>query len=310
MVNKNLTRIEGGRTIANLNTDSNLVCYTIDHHCDSGKHTLSGPIVDRLHEFEKLGYEPEELKSLIERYHAYKLMAHSTFGKCAFNYRATDNLSLKELSNLDIPSLYPKIMMAIESPSKMGALIGEIARKAFDDGLNAYRYIHEDIKSARVIFENTHDAPKISLVETNKSLPKIKNVIFNNPATIVFWSDGDKTVVKAQNGEPYDPEKGLAMAISKKALGNDRRYYDEFQKHLGRGQKHSTPEQFNSEVCHIQKLEDLMTVEEDNKVNRELAAYALDHLSKAVNDPKATKANLTCAMEEAIKCVNAILENY
>ena len=28
----------------------------------------------------------------------------------------------------------------------------------------------------------------------------IKNVIFNDPATIVFWSDGSKTVVKVQDG--------------------------------------------------------------------------------------------------------------
>ena len=59
----------------------------------------------------------------------------------------------------------------------------------------------------------------------------IKNVIFNNPATIVFWSDGTKTVVKAE-GEPFDPEKGLAMAIAKKSLGNKGNYYDEFKKWL------------------------------------------------------------------------------
>ena len=61
---------------------------------------------------------------------------------------------------------------------------------------------------------------------------KIKRVIFNNPATIVFWADGDKTVVKCQNNEPYDPEKGLAMAISKKALGNGNKWYNEFKKQL------------------------------------------------------------------------------
>lgn len=32
----------------------------------------------------------------------------------------------------------------------------------------------------------------------------IKRVIFNAPATIVFWIDGSKTVAKAQNGEPFD----------------------------------------------------------------------------------------------------------
>lgn len=61
--------------------------------------------------------------------------------------------------------------------------------------------------------------------------PSIKNVIFNDPATIVFWDDGTKTVVKAEN-EPFDPEKGLAMAIAKKSLGNKGDYYNEFKKWL------------------------------------------------------------------------------
>ena len=66
------------------------------------------------------------------------------------------------------------------------------------------------------------------IVNNNRS---IKNVIFNDPATIVFWSDGTKTVVKAEN-ESFDPEKGLAMAIAKKALGNKGNYYNEFKKWL------------------------------------------------------------------------------
>ena len=61
--------------------------------------------------------------------------------------------------------------------------------------------------------------------------PSITNVIFNDPATIVFWDDGTKTVVKAEN-EPFDPEKGLAMAIAKKSLGNQSNYYNEFKKWL------------------------------------------------------------------------------
>lgn len=43
----------------------------------------------------------------------------------------------------------------------------------------------------------------------------IKRVIFNPPATIVFWTDGTKTVVKAHD-EPFDQEKGIAMALVKK----------------------------------------------------------------------------------------------
>lgn len=63
-------------------------------------------------------------------------------------------------------------------------------------------------------------------------LPEIKDVIFNEPATIIIWKDGTKTVVKCQEGECYDPEKGMAMAISKKALGNKGNYCEVFKKWL------------------------------------------------------------------------------
>lgn len=43
----------------------------------------------------------------------------------------------------------------------------------------------------------------------------IKQVIFNGPATIVYWKDGCKTVVKCQEGAVNDPEKGLAMAVAR-----------------------------------------------------------------------------------------------
>lgn len=60
------------------------------------------------------------------------------------------------------------------------------------------------------------------------TIPQIKDVIFNDPATIVFWEDGTKTVVKVMEGDEFDPYTGLAQAISKKALGND--YRKEFKK--------------------------------------------------------------------------------
>ena len=63
-------------------------------------------------------------------------------------------------------------------------------------------------------------------------IPEIKNVIFNNPATIVFWEDGTKTVVKCQDGDEFDPEKGLAMAIVKKAYGNKGSYCNKMKKWL------------------------------------------------------------------------------
>ncbi len=46
-------------------------------------------------------------------------------------------------------------------------------------------------------------------------------VIYNDPATIIIWKDGSKTVVKCMEGDEYDPEKGFAMAYLKKVLGKD-----------------------------------------------------------------------------------------
>lgn len=65
---------------------------------------------------------------------------------------------------------------------------------------------------------------------TYDRFPTINNVIFNDPATIVFWSDNTKTVVKTQDGEEFDPEKGLAMAITKKYFGNKGSYYNNIKK--------------------------------------------------------------------------------
>lgn len=61
------------------------------------------------------------------------------------------------------------------------------------------------------------------------STAAIKDVIFAPPATIVYWSDGSKTVVKCSEKDVFDPEKGLAMAIAKRCGGNKGSYYKEIQ---------------------------------------------------------------------------------
>lgn len=51
-------------------------------------------------------------------------------------------------------------------------------------------------------------------------VPEIRKVIYNPPATIIFWEDETKTVVKCCETDIYDPEKGFAMAVIKKLCGN------------------------------------------------------------------------------------------
>ena len=63
--------------------------------------------------------------------------------------------------------------------------------------------------------------------------PLIERVIFNDPATIVIWADGSKTVVKCQPGDEYSKETGLAMCIAKKHLGNKGNFNETFKKYIG-----------------------------------------------------------------------------
>lgn len=103
------------------------------------------------------------------------------------------------------------------------------------DSLDELRIVCDDISGERihptmlndVRIYNPAPAPKVMF-----QFPAIKNVIFNDPATIVFWADGSKTIVKCQDDDIFDPEKGLAMAISKKALGNKSNFNNKFKKWL------------------------------------------------------------------------------
>lgn len=64
---------------------------------------------------------------------------------------------------------------------------------------------------------------KYGIHQDTDSIPfvDIEKVIFNGPATIVFWSDGIKTIVKCTEDDIYDQEKGFAMAICKRVLGDN-----------------------------------------------------------------------------------------
>lgn len=96
----------------------------------------------------------------------------------------------------------------------------------------SYRSL-DDIRNDAEVPRNTYrDILNSTYGIGSSHIPEIKNVIFNDPATIVFWDDGTKTVVKCQDGDEFDPEKGLAMAIAKKAYGNKGNYCNKMKKWL------------------------------------------------------------------------------
>lgn len=106
----------------------------------------------------------------------------------------------------------------------------------WDSARNAYikkngRYHQDALDNARyaaqaqAMYNRTYEKEARAAMST----ASIKNVIFTPPATIVYWSDGSKTVVKCSEKDVFDPEKGLAMAIAKRCGGNKGSYYKEIQ---------------------------------------------------------------------------------
>ncbi|NSK80098.1 hypothetical protein HQK08_09265 [Blautia massiliensis] len=90
-------------------------------------------------------------------------------------------------------------------------------------------YCDNDVLATEAAF-NKLFGTGLTVSPYQKAMSKIKNVIFNDPATIVFWSDGTKTVVKCGKDDTFDPEKGLAMAISKYFFDNAGYFNDVFKK--------------------------------------------------------------------------------
>lgn len=85
--------------------------------------------------------------------------------------------------------------------------------------------------------QSTERAKKNDIVLFGMCRVSIRKVIFNDPATIVLWSDGSKTVVKCGPEDSYDMEKGLAMAIVKKMAGNDNRFHKVFKQYSKKKKK-------------------------------------------------------------------------
>ena len=72
--------------------------------------------------------------------------------------------------------------------------------------------------------------PWDTLTPVTLVIPEIERVIFNRPATIVFWNDNTKTIVKCMKDEEFDEEKGIAMAFMKKMYGD--KYKQKIRRHI------------------------------------------------------------------------------
>lgn len=156
-------------------------------------------------EFEFKSLEPEYLKLTISR------------GNCADREYMVVWSEVSSLTDVAVDIWADFFASPIRTPE---SVFGEYVRRDIESTLEIKR-----------VLNSVYGKRAFRYVPIDKhGVPEIKDVIFNDPATIVFWDDGSKTVVKCQEGDEFDPEKGLAMAISKKSLGNQGNYCKVFQK--------------------------------------------------------------------------------
>lgn len=123
------------------------------------------------------------------------------------------------------------------------------------------KYCRNDVAATTALFND---------VQNLTYIPKIKDVIYNDPATIVFWEDGTKTVVKCEFSKRFDPEKGLAMAFSKKMFGNKGNYYNVFKKWLPDEKPNTTVP-----ICH--EIQNMCAINADKISKIRFECFACAH---------------------------------
>ena len=149
-----------------------------------------------------------------------------------------------------------------------------IIRDSYNRWVSRHKLLSLRLDELAYIFDQVKHKYNLEIVDCGVSdlwikpnttnLPEIKNVIFNEPATIVLWADGTKTVVKCQEGEGYDPEKGMAMAISKKALGNKGNYCEVFKKWLPEEEEVNDGRVSSKDLC--KAIEEFVKVTNKHKI--------------------------------------------
>ena len=134
------------------------------------------------------------------------------------------------MNNLIIQPKYPTVHCNINNAENIIGSLKKYEMRPASIEYSGYGDNHYTDNELTLTLENWIKFDKDYIIDRKED---IKKVIFNDPATIVYWKDGTKTVVKCQDGDVYDKEKGLAMAIVKKLFGNKGNYNKIFKKYIG-----------------------------------------------------------------------------
>ena len=134
------------------------------------------------------------------------------------------------LNNLITQSKYPTVHCNINNVENIIGSLKKCEMRPASIEYSGYGDNHYTENELTLTLENWVAFNKGCIIDRKEDIEK---VIFNDPATIVYWKDGTKTVVKCQDGDVYDKEKGLAMCVTKKFFGNKGNFNKVFNKFIG-----------------------------------------------------------------------------
>lgn len=192
-------------------------------------------------------------------------------------------------------------------------LINESLSDADQDGDTMFKI---PLNSLYGMMNNNYRRGDFTQMFNKDNIPEIRNVYFNDPLTCVIWKDGTKTFVKNADGDHnYDPEKALAMAISKKALGNKYNYYKEFEKWLPEEDAKFAIKSLLEASSELRKSFSSFKVISKEYMNKRMAltknpvekAYLA--LLKVNDDPTSKDVDFAAAIEEAIGYLGEALDD-
>ena len=87
--------------------------------------------------------------------------------------------------------------------------------------------------------------------------PTPERIIFNGRTTVVFWSDGSKSMVRCDDVDNYDREMAVAMCLAHKMMGSKAK----FKKLVAKGYETMTVEEDN--IRQAKKMEKKLLQDEN-----------------------------------------------
>jgi len=141
------------------------------------------------------------------------------------------------LSDFITHDINPRNINTIEGlpRSGRGYLVTGIKREIAADPVIEVEMNPDAFRAAIGYLNHSSSAPSwMDSSPTNKKKkPIIEKVIYNPPATIVFFEGGDKVVSKAEEGDEFDWETGLAICLLKERM--DKKTYNRLQPYFFEG---------------------------------------------------------------------------